>query len=207
MKEVLETKDIKFIIAANIKRLRSNAGMTQLELAEKLNYSDKAISKWERAEALPDITVLSKIADIFGITVDEITSEPDQTNQNNKHYKVNDNNRKIITLISVFSVWLIATTIFVLANIFSKNPGVFWITFVYAIPVSAIVLTVFISLWFNRRKLFPIISILMWSTLTVIFLQFIIFDINIWHIFLLGIPGQIIIVLCSRFSYGPKKMQ
>ena len=60
-------QDIKPIIAKNITILRQNAKMTQSELAEKLNYSDKAISKWERGESIPDITVLKALADLFGV--------------------------------------------------------------------------------------------------------------------------------------------
>ena len=46
--------NIKSIIAQNITDLRRAKGLTQLELAEQLNYSDKAVSKWERAESMPD---------------------------------------------------------------------------------------------------------------------------------------------------------
>ena len=66
--ELLE--DIKRVIADNIALLRKGSGMTQIELAEKLNYSDKAISKWERGESVPDISVLKQIADMYGVTVD-----------------------------------------------------------------------------------------------------------------------------------------
>ena len=59
-------EDIKPIIAKNITALRQGAKLTQIELAERLNYSDKAVSKWERAESIPDITVLKTIADMFG---------------------------------------------------------------------------------------------------------------------------------------------
>ena len=52
-------EDLKFITAANIISLRTKAGMTQAQLAELLNYSDKSVSKWERAEAVPDAYVLN----------------------------------------------------------------------------------------------------------------------------------------------------
>ena len=60
-------EDIKSIVAENIASLRQAHGMTQLELAEKLNYSDKTISKWERAESSPDISVLAEMAALFGV--------------------------------------------------------------------------------------------------------------------------------------------
>ena len=62
--------DTKSIIANNIIELRKSKKWTQIELAEKLNYSDKAISKWERAESLPDVTVLQQIAALFSVSVD-----------------------------------------------------------------------------------------------------------------------------------------
>lgn len=204
IREVIVTEDIKAATASNIRRLRTEAGLTQLELAEKLCYSDKSISKWERAEALPDISVLKEMADLFGVSVDELIRD-------NEHRTVPTNtptkthNRKVITTISVLTVWLISTVIFVLACIVNKAPGNFWLAFVYAVPISAIVLTVFIAIWFNRRNLFPVISVLMWSTLAALFLQLIVVNINVWPVFLLGIPGQIIIILCSNFSFRQKK--
>lgn len=202
---MIDTDDIKTVTAANIRRLRTDAGLTQLELAEKLNYSDKAISKWERAEALPDVAVLKEMADLFGVSLDELIGNTEKQPQPPQKDEARMHNRKVITMISVFSVWFFATVLFVLACIFNKGPGGFWLAFVYAVPVSAIVLTVFISIWFNCRNLFPVISILIWSTLAAVFLQLLVLKINVWQIFLLGIPCQIIIILCSKFSFKQKK--
>ena len=52
--------------------MRTRKGLTQKELAEKCNVSDKAVSKWERGEGCPDVTVLPKLAKVFGIEVDSI---------------------------------------------------------------------------------------------------------------------------------------
>ena len=59
-------------IGTNIKRLRQNKGITQEVLGEVLGISGQAISKWENASALPDITILPKLADYFGISIDEL---------------------------------------------------------------------------------------------------------------------------------------
>ena len=74
-KEVNIVTDLKQTIAKNITALRQGRKMTQIELAEKLNYSDKAISKWERGESIPDVTVLKSIADLFGVTLDYLLQE------------------------------------------------------------------------------------------------------------------------------------
>ena len=68
-------EDLKVTIAKNIQTLRKNTGLTQSGLAERLNYSDKAVSKWERGESLPDIAVLKEIADLFGVSVDYLLSD------------------------------------------------------------------------------------------------------------------------------------
>ena len=60
----------KATIASNLIKLRLAAGMTQAELGEKLNYSDKSISKWERGDVTTDVFVLMQIAEIFGVDVD-----------------------------------------------------------------------------------------------------------------------------------------
>ena len=70
--------DLKLVIASNIIRLRTEAGMTQSELGAKLNYSDKSISKWERAESLPDANVLKQMSEIFGVSMDYLFSTNDE---------------------------------------------------------------------------------------------------------------------------------
>ena len=67
--------DLKQIVANNIIKLRKEKKLTQAEFANKLNYSDKAVSKWERAESTPDIIVLKQISDLFGISVDYLLNE------------------------------------------------------------------------------------------------------------------------------------
>ena len=66
---VLNQDTMKAIIAANIAELRKKNGMTQQDLAAKLNYTDKAISKWERGESIPDVLVLKQIADIIIVRI------------------------------------------------------------------------------------------------------------------------------------------
>lgn len=68
-----------------ISSIRREKGLTQKDLAEKLNVTDKAVSKWERDIALPDINTLPKLADILNITIEElITAKPQKTNDHKK---------------------------------------------------------------------------------------------------------------------------
>ena len=72
---------LREILAKNLYELRVASGLTQLGFAEKLNYSDKAVSKWERAESAPDVFMLKRIADFFGVSVDYRLTEEHSASQ------------------------------------------------------------------------------------------------------------------------------
>lgn len=191
-------EDLKQIIAKNISELRKEKGLTQFELAEQLHYSDKAISKWERAESLPEITVLKELADIFEVKVDYLLQQEHEKNDNNfkQISKRNTRNRKLITCISIMLVWFVATLAFVNVDIIFDPSFIHYMFYIYAVPASIIVWLVFNTLWFNKRLNFFIISTLIWSVLASLFLTIMLtLNFNIWLIFLIGIPGQIIVLL------------
>ena len=208
--------EIKSIIAKNIASLRTSAGLTQLELAEKLNYSDKAVSKWERGESTPDVAVLTHIADLFGVPLDYLVRE-DHEGMPTPEFEVDEKkkterimktkllrrrNRGFITGMCLILVWLLATTVFMILDA-SLGEGVrgHYLVFAYAVPATMIVWLVFNSVWFNTRRNFLIISLLMWTVLLCIHMTLYSFGFNLWMIFILGVPGQIIIVLWSMIKY------
>jgi len=225
-------EDIKSIVAKNISELRQANKMTQMELAEKLNYSDKAISKWERAESSPDISVLVEIADLFGVTLDYLvkaehtedavtettateatateataTEEPIFENALENTFEEAEErryNRRAIAYISESGGWLVAILAFIITTLIVGRMSFQFLYFVYALPVVLIVKLVFNSVWFNPRHNYYIISLLMWSILATIQITFLYFKINVALIYLLGVAGQIIIVLCSFIS-KPKR--
>lgn len=192
-------EDLKPAVAKNITDLRTAHGLTQLELAEKLNYSDKAVSKWERGESIPDIAVLKQIADLFGVSLDYMVSYEHKTAPGKKSGKTR--NHGFITGMSILLVWLIATFSYVIVQLVAPLSAVHWLSFVYAVPVSMIVWLVLNSVWFDRRRNYLIISLLMWSVLGSVYISFLPFGFNVWLIFLLGIPGQIIILFWSRLKF------
>lgn len=201
--------ELKSIIAKNIADLRKANNLTQAELAEKLNYSDKAVSKWERGESLPDIAVLKSIADIFGVTVDYLVTEdhtePESTPASEKKTRVY--NRGFITGISMILVWLAAITVFVFIDYIAPAMVRHYLVFVFAVPATMIVWLVLNSVWFSKRRNFLIISLLLWSTLGAFYVT-LLPEFNIWKIFLMGAPAQIIILLWSGLKYkkpGVKK--
>ena len=191
--------NIKQIVAKNIAELRKAAGMTQLEFAEKLNYSDKAISKWERGDSLPDVAVLKQIADLFQVKLDYLVSEDHSSEHHDRvHYEGRElRNRKIIMGISILLVWLAATIAFVVIDIVLGSSARNWVAFLYGIPASMIICLIFNTLWFNPRWNFLFVSILMWTLLNGIHVSLLLLGFNIWIVYILGIPGQAIILLWS----------
>ena len=205
---VIIIKDLKPIIAKNISELRRANDTTQAELAEKLNYSDKAVSKWERGESVPDITVLSEIADIFGVTVDYLISEektpPAELAESDM--KILTKNRVIITIMSLFLVLLVSTFAFVIMNMAMEFRYWHFISYLYALPVCSVLLIVFNTVWFNTRFNFIYISMLMWSLLAALIVTFLACGINIAMLAVVGIPGQIIIIMWSQLKFTSKKL-
>lgn len=198
-------EDIKSIVAKNITELRLLNNMTQMELAEKLNYSDKTISKWERAESSPDIAVLVDIADLFGVSLDYLvrTENIEETVKENKQ-KETKYNRRVISYISESVALFIAIFAFIITSLITKEATFKWLYFVYALPIVLIVKLVFNSIWFNPRHNYFIISALIWSILAAIHITFLYFKINVSLIYLLGLFGQIVIILWS-FIKKPKR--
>ena len=185
-------------VAENIAALRASRKMTQMELGEALNYSDKAISKWERAEAVPDAYVLSDIAALFDVSVDWILSKHEKDEAPPRKADHVTHVRRSITMLSFFGLWTLATIVFVTLAIV----GIFeWKVFIYTIPISLIVLIVFNALWGGRVRCFLLVAALVASlilTLYVIFLAH-----NYWMLFLLLAPAEIC-VLISWFLVGKK---
>ena len=185
-------EDLKFITAANIISLRTKAGMTQAQLAELLNYSDKSVSKWERAEAVPDAYVLKHMSEIFGVSVDYLLSshndwEPISQKQKRRYRS------EIIVLISMAGIWTLAFFIFIIGWILGH---MLWLVFIYAGPISLITLLVFNSVWENGKRNYYIVSTLVASIFVMVYLTLLRW--NPWQLLLLIIPAELIVFLAFR---------
>ena len=200
----MNDEKLKFQLGANIASYRKRLRLTQLGLAEKLNYSDKAVSKWERGESIPDVAVLKQIADLFSVTVDYLLSS-DHGKQKEQPGVISQRNRSYIMGLSILLVWFIATLVFVIFDLSEPVRYLHWLAFVYAVPVSSVVWLVFNSIWFIPRINWIIISILMWTTLISVYLTLLALGSNLWLIFILGIPGQAIAYLWSGIRFKKKK--
>lgn len=187
--------DVKEIFAKKLVVLRKSAGLTQLQLAEKLNYSDKAVSKWERAEAVPDITVLLSIADLFGVSIDSLVKD-DIVPIPKKSVK---KNRAFITLLVMFAIVAVECVTYIVlqgAIPSTRNPIY---CFVYPLPIFAIVLTILSGLWFNKTcKMFSVTAVV-WTLLLDAFLIVLFVTSKAYGlIFIIGAPAQLVILLSFK---------
>ena len=198
-------EELKMIIAGNIGQLRRDAGMTQLELAEHLNYSDKAISKWERGESIPDVTTLKAVADHFSVSVDYLlrADHPLETEAKREYTKRQRRNHRLITSMACILVWLVAAFVYTSVDVaLPQQQDWMWMILLYAVPITAIVLLVFNCVWGNLRHNFLIISILIWSLLVCVYISALVyFRYNMWLVFIVGVPAQIIVWLWSGLRY------
>lgn len=198
----MEHENLKFQIGINIAEMRKQQGLTQAELAERLNYSDKAVSKWERGESVPDVLTLVQLAQLFGVTVDSLLGgvvpevKPAASDADRKYaiYK------GVIRLSSLL-VWFVALMAYVIIS--SLNIPKSWVSFVYAIPANAIVLLVLCSAWRDYRKNAIYISVIAWGCLLSIYVSLLVFlGVNVWRLIFLGILGQLAIILWFRMLRG-----
>lgn len=194
--------DIKTTVANNLIALRKSKGLTQADIANALNYSDKSVSKWEHADSLPDISILSALADMYGVTLDYLTHEDaeERLSYMNEKEKPERERQLTIEVLTVTIVFLCATILFVYGYCFASVPTQdFWIAYLWAIPISALFLWNYNRKWHkNKLQSTILLSILLWSLLLCIYLQF--GNYKLWLIFILGVPMEIIIVLSSNLT-------
>ncbi len=190
-------------IAKNITELRKASDITQADLAEKLNYSDKSISKWERGDGVPDVIVMNKIAELFGVTLNDLVSDEKPKLPRKKPHLTN---RIIIPLLAVGLVFLIASIAFLVLRLLGVWDRA-WLLFVYAVPTSLIVMLVFSELWWNLIARLLTLSGLVWSVFVSVRLSFSIDVLN--YIFIPATILQIIVILwfVMRFRSRIRKKQ
>ncbi|MBO5286342.1 MAG: helix-turn-helix domain-containing protein [Clostridia bacterium] len=195
-------KAIKEILTENLINLRKAHKMTQSELGSLVGYSDKAISRWEHGEVLPDIETLEKVANVYNVPLTFLLTEQKDIEKASKKASQNGN-KVIITMLSGVTVWFIATIIYI-GLIIMDNIN-YWQIFVLAVPISCIIGIIFSSIWARkgrRKMIFAFLSIMLWSLLAYFFLHLSIFGHWIWMLFLLGIPLQIAIILALNLKHS-----
>ena len=191
-------QNVKETIAKNLVALRKSRKYTQQELAEKLNYSDKAISRWEHAETLPDIETLCKICDIYGVRFEYLLQE-EQPRKNNPYIIKTEVPSRIVTMcIAVCAVWIAAFIAYIYTNAIFGNNG--WKIFIWAIPVSCIVCQMYNKIYFmNNAFRCVMYSVAQWTLILALYLQLL--EHNIWMLFITGVPIQAVIILTTILKY------
>ena len=193
-------------IAKNLVYYRKQAGYTQAELAEKINYSDKSISKWEQGNGVPDIYILMRLAELYNVSVNDLIGEKQEEQTAQPKVKTRGLHL-LIMLLSSGIVWLIATCGFVLLQL--MKPGhPWWMLFVYAGLVNAIVLLVYASVWKYRLLSFVSVTAIIWNALVCVYLtsRFVSIAMGndytaLWLVFMMGIPLQVLEVLWVFFRF------
>ena len=204
----MDGEKLKLQIGSNIAAHRKRLGLTQAGLAEKLNYSDNAVSKWERGESIPDVLTLMQLAEQFEIRVGDLLEDPNALPEETTPFQqamgqVSEKalkrkaNKNIILGLSSILVWFVALLIYVVVSSFDLPYS--WLAFFYAIPANCIVLLSLRSAWRDFRWNRALISGIMWGSLASIHMTLLtLVDFNMWKIYLLGILGQLAILLWFR---------
>ena len=196
------------LLAKNLAYYRKASGLTQLELADKFNYSDKSVSKWERGEGFPDIFVLKSLADFYGITVDDFYQSE------HKAVKVSQNKKRKQTYLKLLSIginWLVTVLTFFLLNTLlgkfaPEAPFEPWLTFIYGTLTTGIILLVWEFIYHNRFLRMIAASIIIWTTALSIFLTFlVVIGLPLPLIFVVAIPVEVLEIIWYLFRRNRKK--
>ena len=191
----MNNEQLKAQIGINIAQFRKEQGLTQAELAQKLNYSDKAVSKWERGESVPDVLTMTQIAQEFGISMDALIYGKEERPLPVKQKR--PSGKPAIQALASMLVWFVAMFIYVMVDSYELPYG--WMGFFVAVPVNAIVLLCLRSAWGKNNWNLMLISVIMWGCLVFLHLVLLLTShVNVWRIYLLGALAQIVIIFSFR---------
>ena len=192
------------LLAKNLAYYRKASGLTQLELAEKFNYSDKSVSKWERGEGFPDVFVLKSLADFYGITIDDFYLEEKKKISSQNHSLTK---QVYIKLLSVGIGWLVVLMTFIgLTFLPPEAKYQNWLTFVYGALITGIVLLVWDYIYHHRLLRVVDTSIVVWTGIASVYLTLlVILNINQPLLFVIGVPLEILEVLWFLFRRNKKR--
>lgn len=187
----MKEEEIKSAFASNLVTLRKERRLTQAQLAEKLNYSDKSISKWERGDVLPDIVTFSAIAEYFGITINDLITKQTKLAVAKKKQHI------VITLLSFAATWFIASIVFLI--LLSMKVDRAWLTFIVTIPISFVAPVVLSLLWLDYRISCALVSLLTWGLATAIFIT--VGKPELWFIYIVALLFQLMTIWGFNLIY------
>lgn len=191
-------KDVKSIVAKNLTTLRKNKGLTQAELAEQFNYSDKAVSRWEHGDTLPDINVLCELCEFYGITMNDLIDEECKIEEIDKVQEKNIMKYRIWLGVLTASVVLLFATVWFAYSQIAHNSG-YWLAFVWAVPVSCFFVLYICKRVFGWIPKFVFTSIMIWTAIASMYLHIIVnYNANLWMVFLIGVPLEALAFLWQK---------
>lgn len=181
--------DIKENIANNITQLRKKNHWTQADLAEKINYSDKAVSKWERGEAVPDIETLYLLSQLFGVDIEYFLNDDKDIQKEYVAPKVRGLFKKMAVLFLCSLATLLVSLIVFIIGFYRTGQTHYWLAFVWATPLISVFTYIFfkiINVWLGQllSSCFIVVSLSACAYLT---MSFVIGNYSIWMIWLITV--------------------
>jgi len=199
----MDEMSLKKLLSQRIAFYRHQCGMTQAELAEKLSYSDKSISKWERGEGLPDIVVLSMMAELFGVTVDDLIREESAPKEASSG--PTKKARIIIPMLAVCLVLLAASIVYWILHLIFPDMLKLWIIFIYAIPLGCIVALILLKLWWSEVPRFLCVTVFIWTAALSVYLTLSLRHVQ--EVFVIAAIFQLAIILWYILKINFKKLR
>jgi len=195
-------QELAKVVGDNLAKLRKKKGLTQGQIAEKFHYTDNSISKWEHGESLPDLAIVKELAFFYGVTIDYLTEKHEEVKADIKTPISELINKQLVIALSVLFVWSVAAVIYLSFLIKKITVWDSWLAFIWAIPLTAIVLAIFDSIWNRHRLSLPLSLAIAWSLIIATYIE-IACDMleggwRFWFILLCGIPLTIALVIANK---------
>ena len=185
-------EELNKIVATNLVMLRTKSGLTQLQVAEKINYSDKSISKWERGDAIPDVSVMLQLANLYGVSLDDMVTKHENKEIKPREKRFYLSKHFLISMIAFVFVWLLSTIAFSVVYGMFDLTDVAYLSFIVAIPLSFLVVNILSFFWYPYFVSAIFSSIFIWTAMLAI--TQCIPGINMWLLWIIAIPLQLLVI-------------
>ncbi len=194
----MRTEQLKANFADNIKTLREKLGLTQVQLGEKLGFSDKTISKWENGDVMPDVATLDHVASYFNITVNDLIEKRTSFELQKKK------RHALIIACTFFGIMALACLCYLILNKIADVEKD-WLIFIFSPIVFCVSMTVLSAVFFDYKHVIIAISLLTWSICIAFFFAFL--EKSLWMLFLVGGALQVLYVIVTFIIMLYKKKE
>ena len=192
-------ENLREIIATNIINLRKAKNWTQVKLARRINFSDKAVSRWEKGEVMPDIETIQRLSEVFDVPMTAIIEKQKKQQQETKTKPTKQEVLSQIFL--VCEIWTILSVAYAYLNI-SSGLNV-WKIFLWGVPATVLLLYIVNLRHKHNVSSFVYGTIFIWTFTACLFIQMI--HLHAWFFFILGIPIQGMLVVRYLVKHEQRK--